>query len=164
MNRPSGIWDSTWAATPSEQAQSPCSCGHAWTDHVTSTGCWAKGSGARCGCDKSPPCVCKLPRLSCPNCAEVCHACACARDIARDAAEQARRRADVIAATDDPVTSPAHYKTDAGMEAVDVMEAFNLGLHLGNAVKYILRAGKKDDYAQDLRKAIWWLQREVDRQ
>jgi len=67
-------------------------------------------------------------------------------------------------ATDDPVTSPAHYKTDAGMEAVDVMEAFNLGLHLGNAVKYILRAGKKDDYAQDLRKAIWWLQREVDRQ
>lgn len=64
----------------------------------------------------------------------------------------------------DPVTSPAHYKTAAGMEAVDVMEAFGLGLHLGNAVKYILRAGKKDDYAQDLRKAIWWLQREADRQ
>jgi hypothetical protein len=38
-----------------------------------------------------------------------------------------------------------------------------LGFSLGNAVKYILRAGKKGDAIQDLRKAVWYLNREIER-
>ena len=44
---------------------------------------------------------------------------------------------------------------------IDVIEAFNLNFKLGNAIKYILRAGKKDSITQDLRKAIWYIEREI---
>jgi hypothetical protein len=63
---------------------------------------------------------------------------------------------------DDPV-SPNHYKTTSGLEAIDVIESFRLGYRLGNAVKYILRAGKKGPAGTDLAKAIWYLQREIDK-
>jgi len=54
---------------------------------------------------------------------------------------------------------PSHYQGN-GMQAVDVIEAFKLGYNLGNVVKYVLRAGKKDDRNQDLDKAIAYLWRE----
>ena len=60
------------------------------------------------------------------------------------------------------VNHPEHYKS-GGMEAIDVIEAFGLGFCLGNAVKYILRCGKKDDPVQELKKAIWYLNREINR-
>lgn len=60
----------------------------------------------------------------------------------------------------DNVNHPAHYK-GRGMESIEVIEGFDLGFHLGNAVKYILRAGKKGDRVEDLRKAIWYLNREI---
>jgi len=60
----------------------------------------------------------------------------------------------------DNVNHPAHYK-GKGLESIEVIEAFDLGFHLGNAIKYILRAGKKDDRIQDLKKAIWYLEREI---
>lgn len=60
----------------------------------------------------------------------------------------------------DPI-NPNHYKTKSGLEVIDIIEAFNLGFKLGNAVKYILRAGKKDSIVQDLRKAIWYIEREI---
>ena len=63
----------------------------------------------------------------------------------------------------DPVNNPGHYLSPRGMEAIDVIEAFGLGFHLGNSVKYILRAGKKDSYIQDLEKAVWYLEREIER-
>lgn len=63
----------------------------------------------------------------------------------------------------DPVNHPAHYKTPSGLEAIDVIEAFGLGFHRGNAVKYLLRAGKKGDAAQDMRKARWYVARDLDR-
>ena len=47
------------------------------------------------------------------------------------------------------------------MEAIDVIEAFGLNFRVGNALKYILRAGKKGDAATDLRKAVWYLNREL---
>ena len=47
------------------------------------------------------------------------------------------------------VNSPDHYKSK-GMEAIDVIEGFGLGFNLGNATKYILRCGKKDDAIQEL--------------
>ena len=62
----------------------------------------------------------------------------------------------------DPVNHPPHYKAN-GMECIDIIEAFQLGFRLGNSVKYILRAGKKGDRLEDLKKAAWYLQREIDR-
>jgi len=59
-------------------------------------------------------------------------------------------------------TNPEHYKS-GGMEAIQIIEAFDLGYHRGNALKYILRAGRKDDAVLDLRKAVWYLQREMAR-
>ena len=60
----------------------------------------------------------------------------------------------------DPVNHPSHY-CDGGIETIDFIEAKNLPYHLGNAVKYISRAGKKDDMLQDLRKAKWYLDRYI---
>lgn len=62
----------------------------------------------------------------------------------------------------DPVNKPAHYVSAAGLEAIEVIEAFELNFNMGNAIKYILRAGKKDDKAQDLSKAMWYLKRELE--
>lgn len=59
------------------------------------------------------------------------------------------------------VDHPAHYQTASGLEAIDVIEAFELGFLLGNAVKYVLRAGKKRDALTDLRKARWYLDRAI---
>ena len=61
----------------------------------------------------------------------------------------------------DPVNNPSHYCTDSGLQAINVIEAFELNYHLGNAVKYILRAGKKDNEIQDLKKAAWYLARHI---
>ncbi|MBQ6324471.1 MAG: DUF3310 domain-containing protein [Clostridia bacterium] len=63
----------------------------------------------------------------------------------------------------DRVDHPAHYSA-GGIEAIDVIEAFGLGFHLGNVVKYVLRAGRKSaDALEDLRKAQWYLEREIER-
>ena len=64
----------------------------------------------------------------------------------------------------DLINHPPHYKS-GGMEAIDVIEAFDLGFCLGNTVKYVLRAGRKDGESElkDLRKAQWYLNREIAR-
>ena len=63
----------------------------------------------------------------------------------------------------DMVNEPPHYKS-GGMEAIDVIEAFFADdFHLASAFKYLARAGKKGDYVEDLQKAAWYLQREIDR-
>lgn len=59
------------------------------------------------------------------------------------------------------VDHPSHYQTKSGIEAIDVIEAFELGFNLGNVVKYILRCGKKDSDVQELQKAKWYLEREI---
>ena len=66
----------------------------------------------------------------------------------------------------DNVNHPSHYGgEDNPYEAIKVIEAWNLGFCLGNAVKYISRAGKKDKFktTEDLEKAVWYLQREIDK-
>ncbi len=63
--------------------------------------------------------------------------------------------------TADIVNHPPHYITESGIEVIDVMEAFDLPMHRSHAVKYLLRAGRKDDLLIDLRKAAWWLDREI---
>ncbi len=60
------------------------------------------------------------------------------------------------------VDHPAHYGgAENPYEAIKVIEAWGLGFCLGNAVKYIARLGKKDDILTDLRKARWYLDREI---
>lgn len=61
------------------------------------------------------------------------------------------------------INHPEHYGGDTLYEAIKVIEAWKLGFNLGNAVKYISRAGKKGDALLDLRKALWYLQREIDK-
>lgn len=62
----------------------------------------------------------------------------------------------------DPVNNPAHY-TDGKIEVIEFIEDKNLGFCLGNAVKYISRAGKKDPKKEieDLNKAIWYINRRI---
>lgn len=61
------------------------------------------------------------------------------------------------------VDHPEHYGgADNPYEAIKVIEAWGLGFCLGNTVKYISRAGRKGDSLTDLRKAAWYLQREIE--
>jgi hypothetical protein len=62
------------------------------------------------------------------------------------------------------VNHPSHYGgADNPYEAIKVIEAWKLGFNLGNCVKYVSRAGKKDDskLVEDLKKARWYLDREI---
>jgi hypothetical protein len=59
------------------------------------------------------------------------------------------------------VNHPEHYKGKS-LEAIDIIEDYQLNFCLGNAIKYILRAGKKGERQEDLQKAIWYLQRELN--
>lgn len=60
------------------------------------------------------------------------------------------------------VNHPQHYGGKSNpYEAIKVIEAWELDFCLGNAVKYISRAGKKDNTVQDLKKAIWYLERRI---
>ena len=62
----------------------------------------------------------------------------------------------------DAVNHPSHY-TDGKIEVIDYIEDKKLGFHLGNAVKYISRAGKKDPSKEieDLEKAVWYINRYI---
>jgi hypothetical protein len=62
----------------------------------------------------------------------------------------------------DPVERPAHYTAHpSGVECIQVTE--HMGFCLGNAVKYIWRAGEKGNRLQDLKKARWYIDREISR-
>lgn len=62
----------------------------------------------------------------------------------------------------DPVNHPSHY-TAGKIEVIDFLEDQGFPYHLGNAVKYICRAGKKDPRktVEDLQKAVWYLNRYI---
>jgi hypothetical protein len=62
---------------------------------------------------------------------------------------------------DDMVNSPSHY-TKGGIETIDFIEAKELNYHLGNVVAYIVRSDHKGSKIQDLEKAQWYLNREID--
>ena len=62
----------------------------------------------------------------------------------------------------DQVDHPPHYtQHPSGVECIAITEHMNFCL--GNAIKYIWRAGEKDDELEDLRKAAWYVQREIAR-
>lgn len=60
------------------------------------------------------------------------------------------------------VNHPSHYN-QGSIEAIDYIESHKLSFCLGNVVKYITRAKHKGTELQDLKKASWYLQREIDR-
>jgi len=63
--------------------------------------------------------------------------------------------------TDDAI-NPNHYKAHpSGVEAITITEGFNF--NVGNAIKYLWRAGLKGDAVEDLRKAAWYVDREITR-
>ena len=62
----------------------------------------------------------------------------------------------------DAVNRPSHYAEGRQYEPIAVIEDWELGYHLGNALKYISRAGRKDDITQDLRKAVWYIERHIE--
>ena len=71
----------------------------------------------------------------------------------------------LVVVSEERINHPAHYGgEDNPYEAIKVIEAWGLGFHLGNAVKYISRAGKKSrNPLEDLEKARWYLNREIER-
>lgn len=62
----------------------------------------------------------------------------------------------------DDVNSPKHYA--AKIQPIDAIEEWDIGFHLGNVVKYVARAGKKDPSKEleDLKKARWYLDRYIE--
>lgn len=62
----------------------------------------------------------------------------------------------------DPVNHPAHYTSHpSGIECIQVTE--HMGFCIGSAFKYLWRAGLKGDAIEDLEKAVWYIQREIQR-
>ena len=62
----------------------------------------------------------------------------------------------------DPVNHPKHYTSHpSGVEVIQITE--HMGFCLGNAIKYILRCDLKKDAIEDLRKAAWYIQREIQK-
>lgn len=64
----------------------------------------------------------------------------------------------------DIINHPSHY-TDGKIEVIDFIEEKQLNFHRGNAIKYIARAGKKNKETEieDLEKAVWYINREIQR-
>ena len=66
----------------------------------------------------------------------------------------------------DTVNHPAHYN-QGKIEVIEFIEDKGLNFHLGNAVKYISRAGRKggmEKYVEDLQKAKWYIDRAIELQ
>jgi len=74
---------------------------------------------------------------------------------------EGQRQIEMFEPKADPVNNPAHY-TVGGIETIDFIEAKQLGYNLGNVVKYLTRADHKGNKMEDLRKAQWYLTREIN--
>ena len=62
----------------------------------------------------------------------------------------------------DPVNHPAHYTShSSGIECIQITE--HMGFCIGNAIKYLWRADEKGAALEDLRKAAWYIEREIQR-
>lgn len=62
------------------------------------------------------------------------------------------------------VNHPKHYGgEDNPLEVIKIINHYNLNFELGNVIKYVLRADKKGNRKQDLQKALWYLQHEINK-
>ena len=62
---------------------------------------------------------------------------------------------------EEQVNRPSHY--NQGIEPIDIIESWDLNFSLGNAIKYILRSPYKGKQIEDLEKARWYIDREINR-
>ena len=62
---------------------------------------------------------------------------------------------------EEQVNHPSHYVK--GIEPIEVIESWDLNFSLGNAIKYILRSPYKGKQIEDLEKARWYIDREINR-
>jgi len=69
---------------------------------------------------------------------------------------------DYVQKANDSVNSPKHY-THGKYEVIDVIEDWNLNFRLANTIKYVARHKHKGKPLEDLKKALWYLQREIDK-
>lgn len=103
-------------------------------------------------------CLCGSPTASTDGVANTIKAVTCPECMAiyRD------YQTDVYGEEDDPVNHPKHYTSHpSGIECIQVTEYMNFCL--GSAVKYIWRAGLKNDAIEDLKKAAFYINREIER-
>jgi hypothetical protein len=64
--------------------------------------------------------------------------------------------------SNDPVNHPPHYNAHpSGIECITIVEHFNF--NIGNAIKYLWRQGLKANSLEDLEKAVWYINREIER-
>jgi hypothetical protein len=68
----------------------------------------------------------------------------------------------VVSPESDPVNHPSHYTSHpSGIECIQITE--HMGFNLGNAIKYVWRADLKGDSIEDLKKARWYIDREIQK-
>jgi hypothetical protein len=60
------------------------------------------------------------------------------------------------------MTTPMHYQTESRIDVIDFCKMYEMNFNRGNIVKYLARAGKKDNELDDLRKALNYLTREIE--
>lgn len=110
--------------------------------------------GKPINCDNTNCCVCDLDKIR-----EGCNNCGQAFILWLYSEAEPEKEED----KDDPVNHPSHY-TDGETEVIDYIEDKGLDFCLGNAVKYISQAGKKDQSkeVEDLQKAIWYINRKIE--
>lgn len=64
----------------------------------------------------------------------------------------------------DEIKNPPHYTEGRNYEPIEVIEDWRLDYHLGNALKYISRAGRKGSFIEDLKKSIYYLERRITKE
>ena len=77
--------------------------------------------------------------------------------------EEALKSHDAVLFQDIDIVNHPNWYADSNIEVIDYIEDKGFGYHLGNAIKYISRAGKKDPSkeTEDLRKAVWYIERYI---
>lgn len=82
----------------------------------------------------------------------------------REFFEELRKARGESLSVTEQIHNPDHYGGAGNpYECIRVLEAWGCGFNLGNCIKYLNRAGKKGDRLTDLKKALWYLQREINR-
>ncbi|BCF96613.1 hypothetical protein PPGU19_011820 [Paraburkholderia sp. PGU19] len=95
----------------------------------------------------------------CPATRGVCLTCALGTECALDAQKYPPI---VPSRSAEQVDHPKHYNAHpSGIECIDVVE--HMGFNLGNAMKYIWRCDEKRDAIEDLKKARWYIEREIEK-
>jgi hypothetical protein len=112
---------------------------------------------AECGAERQPVEACKHERLGhAPGIGPYCLDCDAADGLS--GVKNYRR----VVKPADPVNHPSHYTSHpSGIECIDVVE--HMGFSIGNAIKYLWRAGLKGALVEDLKKARWYIDREIQR-